>query len=171
MGAGSSTPVESVSRSARLKYLYLQTKDADEVSVGGPVQVSKVYQSIRVEHFAVRTTDGLSYPAGPSCPTKTSTCALSSVRVPDDGNPRQFPADPCNIDNARRVGRRSEAYRVGFACGAHEHAASPNVSACAARCLDRRPAYGPAGSFCASSSASSYAWTSSVESLPRTPTV
>ncbi|KAA9105515.1 hypothetical protein [Microbacterium rhizomatis] len=51
-----------------LEYLYLQTKDADEVSVGGPVQVSKVYQSIRVEHFAVRTTDGLSVSGRPVLP-------------------------------------------------------------------------------------------------------
>lgn len=44
-----------------LEYLYRQTQDPAlaEHSVGGPVQVSKVYRSIRVEHFAVRTTHGL----------------------------------------------------------------------------------------------------------------
>lgn len=44
-----------------LEYLYRQTQDpaVAEHSVGGPVQVSKVYRSIRVEHFAVRTPNGL----------------------------------------------------------------------------------------------------------------
>lgn len=44
-----------------LEYLYRQTQDPAlvEHSVGGPVQVAKVYRSIRVEHFAVRTTNGL----------------------------------------------------------------------------------------------------------------
>lgn len=53
-----------------LEYLYRQTKNAsiDEDSVGGPVQVSKVYRSIRVEHFAVRTCDGLSVSGRPVLP-------------------------------------------------------------------------------------------------------
>ncbi|ASN19920.1 hypothetical protein CGK93_09715 [Arthrobacter sp. YN] len=44
-----------------LEYLYRQTQDSsmNEDPVGGPVQVSKVYRSIRVEHFAVRTANGL----------------------------------------------------------------------------------------------------------------
>lgn len=37
-----------------LEHLYQQTLDPAEHSVGGAVQVAKVYRSIRVEHFAVR---------------------------------------------------------------------------------------------------------------------
>jgi len=38
-----------------LEYLYRQALDPGERTVGGPVQVAKVYRSIRVEHFATRT--------------------------------------------------------------------------------------------------------------------
>ncbi|QOD04982.1 hypothetical protein [Pseudarthrobacter sp. BIM B-2242] len=53
-----------------LEYLYRQTQDSsrNEESVGGPVQVSKVYRSIRVEHFAVRTANGLSVSGRPVLP-------------------------------------------------------------------------------------------------------
>jgi hypothetical protein len=53
-----------------LEYLYRQTKDAslEEASVGGPIQMAKVYRSIRVEHFAVRTDDGLSISGRPVLP-------------------------------------------------------------------------------------------------------
>jgi hypothetical protein len=53
-----------------LEYLYRQTQDASliEDTVGGPVQVSKVYRSIRVEHFAVRTSQGLSVSGRPVLP-------------------------------------------------------------------------------------------------------
>ncbi|TFC63104.1 hypothetical protein [Cryobacterium sp. TMB1-7] len=53
-----------------LEYVYRQTQDssAKEESVGGPVQVSKVYRSIRVEHFAVRTANGLSVSGRPVLP-------------------------------------------------------------------------------------------------------
>ncbi|MGW4716827.1 hypothetical protein [Nocardia sp. NPDC004260] len=37
-----------------LEALYKQTMDPEIRSVGGPVQVAKVYKSIRVEHFATR---------------------------------------------------------------------------------------------------------------------
>ena len=50
-----------------LEYLYRQTQDpsAREATVGGSVQVSKVYRSIRVEHFAVRTCGALSVSGRP----------------------------------------------------------------------------------------------------------
>jgi hypothetical protein len=53
-----------------LEYLYRQTQDpsTSEESVGGAVQVSKIYRSIRVEHFAVRTPDGLSVSGRPVLP-------------------------------------------------------------------------------------------------------
>lgn len=53
-----------------LEALYRQTQDAakTEDSVGGPVQVSKVYRSIRVEHFAVRTMTGLYVSGRPVLP-------------------------------------------------------------------------------------------------------
>jgi hypothetical protein len=53
-----------------LEALYLQTQDASQVedSVGGSVQVAKVYRSIRVEHFAVRTATGLYVSGRPVLP-------------------------------------------------------------------------------------------------------
>lgn len=53
-----------------LEHLYRQTQDSSvsEDSVGGPVQVSKVYRSIRVEHFAVRTPTGLFVSGRPVLP-------------------------------------------------------------------------------------------------------
>ena len=53
-----------------LECLYRQTQDSAELehSVGGPVQVSKVYRSIRVEHFAVRTPNGLFVSGRPVLP-------------------------------------------------------------------------------------------------------
>lgn len=46
-----------------LEALYQQTLDPEIPSVGGPVQVAKVYKSIRVEHFATRV-DGHLYISG-----------------------------------------------------------------------------------------------------------
>lgn len=46
-----------------LEALYQQTIDPLVDSVGGPIQVSKVYRSIRVEHFATRI-DGELYVSG-----------------------------------------------------------------------------------------------------------
>jgi len=53
-----------------LESLYRQTQDSAEIedSVGGPVQVSKVYRSIRVEHFAVRTATRLYVSGRPVLP-------------------------------------------------------------------------------------------------------
>jgi hypothetical protein len=42
-----------------LEQLYQQTIDAAEPTIGGAVQVSKVYRSIRVEHFATQVDEGL----------------------------------------------------------------------------------------------------------------
>lgn len=42
-----------------LEKLHLQAEDLAERSVGGSIQVSKVYKSIRVEHFATRIHDKL----------------------------------------------------------------------------------------------------------------
>lgn len=51
-----------------LEALYQQTLDPELHSVGGPVQVAKVYRSIRVEHFATRNGDGLSISGRPVLP-------------------------------------------------------------------------------------------------------
>lgn len=51
-----------------LEALYQQTLDPDFHSIGGPVQVAKVYKSIRVEHFATRNPDGLSISGRPVLP-------------------------------------------------------------------------------------------------------
>ncbi len=46
-----------------LEALYQQTEDPKVHSVGGPLQIAKVYRSIRVEHFATRI-DGKLYISG-----------------------------------------------------------------------------------------------------------
>ena len=51
-----------------LEYLHAQTMDKSVDSVGGPVQVAKVYRSIRVEYFAVRTSSSLTVSGRPVLP-------------------------------------------------------------------------------------------------------
>ena len=51
-----------------LEALYQQTVDPEMHSVGGPVQVAKVYKSIRVEHFATRVEGSLYISGRPVLP-------------------------------------------------------------------------------------------------------
>ncbi|TGD84356.1 hypothetical protein BayCH28_25980 [Mycolicibacterium sp. CH28] len=51
-----------------LEALYQQTIDLEIHSVGGPVQVAKVYRSIRVEHFATHTEGSLFISGRPILP-------------------------------------------------------------------------------------------------------
>lgn len=53
-----------------LEQLYQQTIDARERTIGGAIQVSKVYRSIRVEHFAVDIENKLFVSGRPVLPTE-----------------------------------------------------------------------------------------------------
>ena len=90
-----------------LEYLYRQTKDMGEGSVGGSVQVSKIYRSIRVEHFAVRTAEGLSVSGRPVLPYENLDPRVIERRGADQwitgASSSQTPAAIAALDELERA--------------------------------------------------------------------
>lgn len=96
-----------------LEYLYRQTQDSStkEDSVGGAVQVSKVYRSIRVEHFAVRTANGLSVSGRPVLPYEHLD--LRAIERRDDSGEWYTEASAPQIPAARDAFEDLEAISDG----------------------------------------------------------